>query len=125
MVSIATTTVSENVAEVYHAGGIHNDERGVMTLTESTVSKNSCQSQSGGIANLGMLTIENSTISENSALYNAGGLGIGDRATVIMLNIVSGSNRAPVISTVTSDVFAPAAGSTSVMPKGNDSARIV
>ena len=53
-------------------GGIHN--RGVMTITDSTVSDNVSNS-GGGISNYGTMTVANSTISRNTIINGGGGGG--------------------------------------------------
>jgi hypothetical protein len=79
---------------VYDGGGIYND-RGTVTLTNSTVSDNSAR-YGGGISNSwGTLTLTNTSVSNNSALYNGGGLDnlVG---SVTLTNTTVSDNMAPI-----------------------------
>lgn len=80
--TLANTSVSGNSAG--GGGGIAN-ERGVVTLTNSTVSDNDAQSLGGGIWNggHGTLRLTDSTVSGNRAGGNGGGIaGLGGMLTL-------------------------------------------
>ena len=70
-------------------GGIYN--RGTVTLTNSTVSDNTTNSNGGGIVNYGTLTLTNSTLSGN--MSSVGG-GIRNTGTVALTNSPISSNIA-------------------------------
>ena len=77
--TIDRTTIDQNQAVFFLAGGIDNALGGNLTITHSTISNNISAGSGGGIFNdsLGNLIIFNSTISGNqgsngSAIYNSG-----------------------------------------------------
>jgi hypothetical protein len=71
-VTISNSTLSGNVASS-GGGAIDNHNTGTVTISGSTLSGNTSQGVGGGIANWGMLSVTNSTISRNSALAPDGG----------------------------------------------------
>ena len=77
--TIDRTTIDQNHAVLFSAGGIDNALGGKLTIMYSTISNNTSAGSGGGIFNgsLGNLIIFNSTISGNqgtngSAIYNSG-----------------------------------------------------
>ena len=64
-----------------YGGGIHNN-KGSITITESTISGNSARDWGGGINNYGNLTITGCTISDNIAQGDAGGVYNGTSSTI-------------------------------------------
>ncbi len=63
--TVASSTISDNIVFSGEGGGIENI--GTLTVTNSTISGNSAAFGGGGILNRGTLTVESSTISGNSA----------------------------------------------------------
>ena len=55
----------------FYGGAIYNE--GELTITESTLERNTALEEGGAIYNKGKLTITKSTLEENSATYNDGG----------------------------------------------------
>lgn len=78
--TITDSVITENTAALPGAGaggGIAALGDSTLELTESTVSDNTSNNLSGGIANAGDATIRRSTISGNTATAEAGGIGSG------------------------------------------------
>ncbi len=67
-------------------GGIYNDDGGILTLNDSTVSENN----GGGILNVGTLTLNNSTVTEN----NGGGIRHW-RGDMTLINSTVSANDSP------------------------------
>ena len=72
-------------------GGIYNDIGGRLTITNSTIAKNTASFAGGGILNSGTLTITNSTIAKNTAVFGGGGgiinfAGLTLNSTIVALN---------------------------------------
>jgi hypothetical protein len=65
--TVNNSTVSGNFADFYCVGGGINNQYGQVTLNNSTVSGNGVFGFGGGIENRGTLTLINATISSNSA----------------------------------------------------------
>jgi hypothetical protein len=76
-------------------GGIEN--RGILTVTNCTISQNTATSGGGGVDNFGTLTLIHSTISENTAGFLGGG--ILNSGSLTMLN-----------SSVSNNTLTPGAG---------------
>jgi len=72
------------------AGGIHNNEDGLLILVDCTVSGNTGVS-GGGISSLGQLTILHSTISGNTANIGGGILNSADDLASIQRSTISGN----------------------------------
>jgi len=70
--TVTNSTLSGNSAD--NGGGIYNLEYSRLTVTNSTLSSNSAGNAGGGIYNLlyARLTVTNSTLSSNSAFYGGG-----------------------------------------------------
>jgi uncharacterized repeat protein (TIGR01451 family) len=78
---------------IFGGGGISN-VGGTMVLSGSTVSGNTCNTNGGGIANLGSLTLTNSTVSGNNAAVSGGGiLMTGSSSTTTSINSTITNNR--------------------------------
>jgi len=76
-----------------YGGGIFGKEDSSITVTNSTVSDNSCWSYGGGIYSPGAITVANSTISDNSAGENGYGGGIrGNGAIMVTGSLISGNS---------------------------------
>ena len=73
-------------------GGIQN--RGVLTLIDSTVSGNSTTYGSGGIVNLGTMTLISSTVSGNSTTSAGGGIGNPRTGKLTLVSSVVSDNSA-------------------------------
>lgn len=86
---LINSEVSNNVATTdggsSTAGGIYNEEDGVMEISDSTISSNN-GGYSGGICNKGTLLVISSQISGNSA-YEGGGITNTDHLTLIQTEI--------------------------------------
>ena len=89
-VEIADVTVRNGSVGATTGGGINN--RGTLTLNNSTVSDNSSV-HGGGIVNNGTMTINNSTISGNTADGSGGGIRNNDTMTIN--NSTISGNSAP------------------------------
>ncbi|MBW4442205.1 MAG: DUF4347 domain-containing protein [Plectolyngbya sp. WJT66-NPBG17] len=95
-VALNNVTVSSNRAT--EGGGINNNNNGVMTITNSTISGNTSSGAGGGIINLGLaanptsLTITNSTISGNTSPWGGGLLNYGLRAIAAITNSTISGN---------------------------------
>ena len=76
-------------------GGLHNQDLGTVTVTNSTISGNFSRVRGGGVNNYGdgaTLTVTNSTISGNSAYFGGGGVQSG--GTVTLTNSTISGNSA-------------------------------
>ncbi len=93
MLTVTNSTFSRNSAGGTAGGGISNDKRGTLTVTNSTFSGNSAHSGGGAIfTGNGTLTVSNSTFTGNSA--GLGG-GIGNTTgTVTVSNSTFSGNGA-------------------------------
>jgi hypothetical protein len=91
--SIIKSTIRENTiaGDLFaYGGGIYNEDNGILTIQESTVSENSASDSGGGIWNDGTLSIISSRFSGNSAGIHGGG--IWNRGTLsILASTVSGN----------------------------------
>jgi hypothetical protein len=67
--TVTNSTVTKNTAAA-HSGGIYND--GTLTLSNSVVSENAANPTRGGIFNLGTMSLTESTVSGNTALDSGG-----------------------------------------------------
>ena len=84
-------------------GGIFNSPSGKLTVSQSTLSRDTAVSAGGGIYNLGMLTASGSTLSNNSAgggggggFFIGGGSDVGaGSATATLTNCTLANNRVP------------------------------
>jgi predicted outer membrane repeat protein len=96
-VNVGTTTFLNHLTitggSSPNGGGIQN--RGTMTISNSTISGNQASAGAGGgggIANTGTLTVENSTFSGNSAFTSGGG--IDNVGTLTVQNCTFSGNQA-------------------------------
>jgi len=80
--SIFASTVSRNEDTSEHEGGAIQNDGGLVTVTNSTISENAAAGPGGGILNSGILMIINSTVSGNTATSGGGGIFNGDTATL-------------------------------------------
>ena len=94
--TLINSTVSNNFA--YDYGGIFNEWRGTLTLTNTTVSGNSTgiEGHGGGIYNVGTLFVNNSTIIDNEADLRGGGIHNSPGGVVRMINTIVAQNTASV-----------------------------
>ena len=97
VVSISGITISNGNTTLPaggEGGGINNF-RGTLTITGSTISGNSAQTDGGGIANIqGTLTVTGSTISDNSAVEGGGifsQTNLSGQTTTITNSTISGN----------------------------------
>lgn len=70
--TINNSTISENQTATNNGGGLHNT--GTLTITNSTISNNMAMGSGGGISSQGSLIITNSTISGNATNGDGGGV---------------------------------------------------
>src|SRR5262249_9040003 len=84
-------------------GGIFNDLRVPLTVTNCTLSGNSA-SDGGGILNEGTLTFTNSTLSGNSATSMGGGI-FNDEGTMTVTNGTFSGNSAAGGATAAGGIF--------------------
>jgi CSLREA domain-containing protein len=92
--SLTNSTVSNNSARVAAGGVISGDNyhEATMTLTNSTVSGNDAQ-YIGGIFNVGYLAVTDSTVSENTAQIGSGGIASsGEEADATITNSTVSGN---------------------------------
>jgi hypothetical protein len=82
--AVTNSTVSGNFAE----GGVQNAEEGRLTLTNSTVSRNT----GGGIGNDGTMTLTNSTVSGNKGKSGGTGGGIVNSASLTVISSTVANN---------------------------------
>ena len=73
-------------------GGIYNG--GTLTVTNSTLSRNSTVGDGGGVCNAGTLTLTNSTMSGNSAGGSGGGIYNNRNGTLTVTNSTLSGNSA-------------------------------
>ncbi|MBW2381752.1 MAG: right-handed parallel beta-helix repeat-containing protein [Deltaproteobacteria bacterium] len=90
--------VSEGVTAELHGFGVTNGNQGVenhgnLTVTNSTVSDNTCACVGSGIRNEGSITLTHSTLSGNNAL-EGGGLHNNNFATATLTNCTVSGNTA-------------------------------
>src|SRR5687767_11233927 len=93
MLELTGVTVANGTS---NAGGAGIDNRGTLTVGNSTFSGNSAPNNGGGIRNSGTLTVTNSSFSGNSA-NEGGGIDNNDTLTAkntIIANSPSGGNCA-------------------------------
>ncbi|MCL4861319.1 MAG: PxKF domain-containing protein, partial [Caldilineaceae bacterium] len=92
--TLKNLTIAKGNGATSQGGGIRND-RGTLTVTNSTFSDNSAV-LGGGIYNEGTLTVENSTFSANSATGGSvsGGGGIRNLGTATVTNSTFSGNSA-------------------------------
>jgi hypothetical protein len=99
ILTIKACTISDNSAEEgTDGGGICNGGEGEITISRSTIARNSAH-YGGGIANFGLVTITNSTVAANAASGTAGGIynapgGPPDPIVVRARNTIVASNTA-------------------------------
>jgi hypothetical protein len=79
--TISACTLSNNSATYGDGGGIYNEFRATLTVSNSTVSGNTAGNDGGGIYNYGNLTITGSLVRQNRAIYG-GGIWNGGSATI-------------------------------------------
>lgn len=91
ILSINTSTISNNRATTGSGGGVFNTTNGLQ-IDNSTIVSNNAQFGGGGVANGGLATITNSTISANSADIG-GGLTNSDTLTANNVTIAGNSAR--------------------------------
>ncbi|HUE14181.1 MAG TPA: choice-of-anchor Q domain-containing protein, partial [Planctomycetaceae bacterium] len=82
-------------------GGVDNKRDSQLTITGSTISKNSASDSGGGLGDSetegfgpGLLTIVNTTVSNNTAVNNGGGIDVEGTDLVVMASTVSGNQAA-------------------------------
>jgi hypothetical protein len=88
--TLHNTTVSSNTA-ANHGGGITNRLGGTVTLSGGTVEGNTATNEGGGIYNVGMLTLTNSTLSRNTAELGGGVLNGDSGSLTLTETVVSGN----------------------------------
>jgi hypothetical protein len=91
--TITNSTLSDNRAFVYGAGGGVSNS-GIMTITNSTLSDNRAYF-GGGVHNDGTMTITNSTLSDNRAFVgnvSSGGGGVHNEGTMTITNSTLSGN---------------------------------
>jgi hypothetical protein len=84
--AIVDSFVVENTATRQFTGGIFNDVGASLTLADSTVSGNTANLSTGGIANLGTMDIVDSSVAGNTAMqeFNGGIFnGVGAKLSVV------------------------------------------
>jgi hypothetical protein len=93
--TINACTLSNNFAIYGDGGGIYNEFRATLTVSNTTVSGNKAGNDGGGIYNYGNLTITGSVVEQNRAIYG-GGIWNGGSATIssstVSGNLASGGD---------------------------------
>ncbi len=96
-VTISGSLIHQNTINLSgDGGGLSNEDDGVMTVTNSTISDNTANN-GGGIRNVetASLTIVNTTISGNSVTFFGGGIVNQGSATLTLSNATISGNQAP------------------------------
>ena len=91
-VSLSGVTVSNGKGPSFDGGGIHND-RGMLSVTDITVSGNTSSFGGGINSSRGTLNITNSTVSGNSTFFSNGG-GIRNGGVLNITNTTVSGNSA-------------------------------
>ena len=94
-VTLSNDTVANNSSTRGPGGGIYNASSGNVTITNDTITNNSVTNgNGGGIENLGTMTISNSTITKNSAFASSAAGGVLNDGTMTISNSTIASNTA-------------------------------
>jgi len=91
-VTILDMTIKDGNSDSGYGGGIYNS--GTLTMTNCTVSGNTCDYEGGGIYNDGTLTMTNCTVSDNYADDYGGGILNYNGATLTIKNSIISENEA-------------------------------
>lgn len=73
-VTLISCTLRNNRAELFHNGGAIENDNGILTLTDCTLSDNYGDGGAGAIENSGTITLTNCTLSGNSTCEGAGAI---------------------------------------------------
>ena len=92
VLTLNNSTVSGNAAATGQGGGVLNI--GTLTLNHSTVSDNLATAKGGGIDNQGMLALNNSTVSSNETDGDGGGISNSVGSTLTLTNTTISGNSA-------------------------------